>query len=248
MHEQRKAETFMSESGDMLAKEVGTDAKGFEEFAMWLNTIKTRLDFAREPLRIARLAVDALATNYADLSVISMEDLVTTQEWLESEFTACRDIVDNPKAIYNVLTKESESKEEPVMEHQGPRIELSDESLDEEELEVASAEEGVLREAELDPPIKGEKRPPGGAAHETSSEPTCHLATLEPLDEKEAKVVFAEEKRKEGLREPLMKLCHSQRVVSLRLNLLNVRTSARGSLAGVNRVSPVRNVLSEVKP
>ena len=77
MHEQRKAETFVSESGDMLAKEVGTDAKGFEELAMRLNTVKTRLDFAKEPLRIARLAVDALATNYADLSVISMEDLVT---------------------------------------------------------------------------------------------------------------------------------------------------------------------------
>ena len=27
MHEQRKVETFVSESGDMLAKEVGTDTK-----------------------------------------------------------------------------------------------------------------------------------------------------------------------------------------------------------------------------
>ena len=68
--EQGKAERFVSESGDMLAKEVGSDVKGFEEFAMRLETVKARLDYVKEPLRIARIAVDELATNYADLSFI----------------------------------------------------------------------------------------------------------------------------------------------------------------------------------
>ena len=53
-YEQKRAETFVTQAGDMFAKEVGTDAKGFEEFAMRLNTVKTQLDLAGEPLEVAR--------------------------------------------------------------------------------------------------------------------------------------------------------------------------------------------------
>ena len=129
--EQGKAEQFVSEMVNMLAKEVGSDVKGFEEIAMRLETVKACLDIVKEPWRITQMALKELGSKYVNLSFISMEDLFTTQERLESEFEACRDLVDNPKAIYDVLVRESESKKESEVELQGPRIELSDESSDE---------------------------------------------------------------------------------------------------------------------
>ena len=132
------------------------------------------------------MVLEELDSKYANLEFISMEDLITTQEWLESEFKACRDLVDNPKAIYDVLVRESESKKESEVELQGPRIELSDESSDEEEPKVDPAEEEVPKEAELALLKEEDREPPREAvqeaAHATSSEPTCHITSLKFIE------------------------------------------------------------------
>ena len=70
-----------------------------------------------------------------------MEDRISNQARLESEIKDCKELVDNPRALHDVLVKVSESKGEPMMGRQGPVIELSDESLEEEEPEVIFAEE-----------------------------------------------------------------------------------------------------------
>ena len=66
---QEEAEKFISESRDLLAKEVSSDVKGFEEFDIRLTTIKLRLGDVREPLGNARTAIDALATNYPEQTI-----------------------------------------------------------------------------------------------------------------------------------------------------------------------------------